>query len=211
MIPFYGATNPELFSVERRAMDRPGRVTDALRHALPDRGVVIDVGAGDGFTAGLVATGTLLVVPIEPAEGMRRTERRLPWLGGIAQELPLRTQSVDGAYSTWAYFFTGDGCNPKPGLDELHRVVRRGGPIVIVDNLGGDEFTALAPSDIAASRQQWSELGFACTEVATVFEFETEAEAAELLTFYFGPLDLDPVPLTLTYRVGVFTAASTGP
>ena len=55
VIPFYGADEPELFAIERRAMDRDGLVIDALHELLPP-GLVLDVGAGDGFTADDVYT-----------------------------------------------------------------------------------------------------------------------------------------------------------
>lgn len=50
VIPLYGATQPEMFAIERRAMDRPGKVTEVLAEALPT-GRVLDVGAGDEFMA----------------------------------------------------------------------------------------------------------------------------------------------------------------
>ncbi len=50
VIPFYGADDPDMFAIERRAMDRDGLVIAALDAALPG-GLVLDVGAGDGFSA----------------------------------------------------------------------------------------------------------------------------------------------------------------
>jgi predicted O-methyltransferase YrrM len=48
IIPFYGGTNPVLFEIERRCMDRDGVVIDFLDRILPE-GRVLDVGAGNGF------------------------------------------------------------------------------------------------------------------------------------------------------------------
>jgi hypothetical protein len=39
VIPFYGAEEPELFAIERLAMDRPGRVIAALDRLLPTEGL----------------------------------------------------------------------------------------------------------------------------------------------------------------------------
>jgi hypothetical protein len=51
IIDFYGAHHPAMFALERKAMDPAGRVIDALDRRLPDNGLVLDVGAGDGLSA----------------------------------------------------------------------------------------------------------------------------------------------------------------
>jgi SAM-dependent methyltransferase len=211
-LPFYGASDPELFSIERRAMDRPGRVLAELNQLLPEVGVVVDVGAGDGFTAEVLNSAGRRVLAVEPAAGMRRPGRVLGWIAGVAQALPLQDASADAAYSTWAYFFTGAGWDPSPGLAELHRVVRRGGSLLIVDNVGDDEFTALSgdASSVTASVEQWRAFGFDCRVVETVFEFETREDADRLLGLYFGDADYSHVPLSLSYNVGIFTSVSRG-
>jgi SAM-dependent methyltransferase len=209
VIPFYGADDHDLFAIERAAMDRAGVVVDHLRRNLP-AGVVLDVGAGDGFTAEALSSPERAVVAVEPATGMIRTDRPLAWAAGVATALPLRSASVDAAYATWAYFFTGPGWDPSPGLSELDRVVRRGGPLVIIDNLGGDEFSAMAPHDIHADVEQWAALGFDLTELETSFEFESLDDARLLLTHFFGPVPEDKVRTSIGYRVGAFTRLSRG-
>ena len=212
VIPFYGAAHRRLFDIERAAMDRSGRVLAALDELLPQRGLVLDVGAGDGFTAERLATRERTVIALEPAEGMRRPERPILWTGGEAEHLPLHSASVDAAYSTWAYFFSRNW-DPTPGLQELDRVVRPGGQIAIVDNLGDDEFTALAPDPTAltADPEFWKGQGFDCTVIHTAFEFDSPTDADELLTLYFGPDAQHRDRLRLTYRVGLFTRPSHGP
>jgi hypothetical protein len=70
VIPFYGAENRKLFAIERDSMDRPGKVVGALDAILPSRGVLLDIGAGDGFTAERLTTESRSVVAVEPATGM---------------------------------------------------------------------------------------------------------------------------------------------
>lgn len=206
VIPFYGAQDRRLFEIERAAMDRPGHVIAALDELLPRSGLVVDVGAGDGFTAERLTARSRRIVALEPAAGMRWGERSLLWLGGEAEHLPLRPSSVDAAYSTWAYFFSRNW-DPTPGLRELDLVVRPGGVIAIADNLGDDEFTGLAPDPVAltADREFWRRQGFDCQVIDTVFEFESPADAAELLTLYFGESPSHVNRLKLSYRVGLFT------
>lgn len=207
VIPFYGVNNPELFAIERHAMDRPGRVIDRLDSLLP-RGLVADIGAGDGFTAARLSRRDRKVLAIEPAMGMIDATSTLPWVQADAEALPFPGRSLDAAYATWAYFFSR-GFDPSPGLAELHRTVRRGGPIVIADNAGNDEFCSLSPQDISADLSFWERKGFNVEVVETVFQFETAAEADRLFSFYFGAPD--PLGRTrLSYRVALAIGASDG-
>ena len=66
------------------------------------------------------------------------------------------------------------------------RVVRHRGPIVIIDNAGGDEFCALSRKPIADGGQWYSARGFNRTVLETAFRFDSTDEASELLAFYFG-------------------------
>ncbi|MGH2525853.1 MAG: class I SAM-dependent methyltransferase [Actinomycetota bacterium] len=109
IIDFYGAHDRAMFALERKAMDPAGLVIDALDRRLPDRGLVLDVGAGDGFSAERLTTGSRRVVPMEPLVGMIRRERDLPWVRGDAELLPFRDGSFADAYATWAYFFSRNG------------------------------------------------------------------------------------------------------
>lgn len=140
---------------------------------------------------------------------MMRPDRPLVWVQGDAEHLPFSPGSFDAAYATWAYFFSRNW-DPSPGIRELHRVVRTGGPLLIVDNLGGDEFTALASSDIAADADFWRRQGFECDEIDTRFEFEDLQAATKLLGFYFGDRGRIGAKETLSYRVGVFHGVSRG-
>ena len=191
-------------------MDRPGRVIEALDARLPDSGWIVDVGAGDGFTAERLSTRDRRLLAVEPATEMIRPDRQLSWVQAEAALLPFETASLDAAYATWAYFFSR-GFDPSPGLRELHRVVKPGGPLLIVENLGSDEFTAMAPSDITADRAFWDRRGFDCTAIDTVFEFDDLDEARTLLSFYFGEETRSDVTNPIEFRVGLFSDKSRGP
>jgi len=209
VIPFYGTERPDLFEIERRAMDRPGRLIRALDSGLPRHGRIIDVGAGDGFTAARLTTPQRSVIAVEPAAAMIRRDRPLPWVMAEAEALPFASGTADGAYATWAYFFTRSW-DPRPGLAELHRVVRPGGPLLIADNMGDDEFCALAGTDISADRSFWEREGFGCEAIDTVFEFDDDVEAAALLGWYFGEAGRAGARRRLGYRIGLFAGRSRG-
>ena len=105
IIPFYGATQPDLFEIERRCMDRDGLLPNYLSENLPE-GRVLDVGAGNGFTAAKIGRSSRTkVIACEPSAGMVEPSVAVTWIRGTAQHLPLADDSVDGAYATWAYFF----------------------------------------------------------------------------------------------------------
>ena len=202
VIPFYGATEPDLFAIERRAMDRPQHVVAELDSILPT-GVVIDVGAGNGHTAQLLASSSRRVLALEPSAGMVDPQVRTPWLRGDAEALPVAADAVDGVYATWAYFFSL-GFDPAPGLREAWRVVRPGGMIAVVDNLGADEFCAMASHDIAADPAYWEGLGFGLRVVETVFDFDDLDDARRLLGRFFGASGAAVERTTFEFRVGLW-------
>jgi SAM-dependent methyltransferase len=205
ILPFYAADDPELFAIERAAMDRPGRVIEVLDRLLPDDGPVLDVGAGDGFTGERLTTPRRPVVGLDPEIRTMRRDRPLRWVVGEAERLPFPDGTFAAAYATWAYFFTDiEGFDPAPGLAEVERVVADGGVVAVVDNLGGDEFTTLSDERIWAEAGWWTERGFAVHVVDTVFAFERIEDARRLLGFYFGARGREQARLELGYRVGVF-------
>jgi SAM-dependent methyltransferase len=207
VIPFYGADDPAMFTIERRAMDRDGLVIAALDRMLPS-GAVLDVGAGDGFTARRLTDGRRITC-LEPSAEMLVDDGSVRWVRGEAEHLPFADASFDAAYATWAYFFSRDW-DPTPGIAELDRVVRRGGALAIVDNLGGDAFGALAEGDLSADPALWRAQGFALEEIDTAFRFDDVDEARRLLGFFFGERGRKGATVVVAFRVGLFTRASRG-
>ena len=204
VIPFYGANDPAMFAIERRCMDRDGTLIRRIDDLLPD-GLVLDVGAGDGFTAQQLTRPGRTVIALEPALGMIRRDRKLPWIRAGAPDLPIADNSMAGAYATWAYFFAGL-TGVDAGLDALDRAVKPGGSIVIADNGGEDEFLGLAPNPpaFASDHDWWRERGFSVEIVPTVFRFDSLAEAQTLLGFYFGERGRANEKLELSYNVAIY-------
>jgi SAM-dependent methyltransferase len=206
VIPFYAPEYPRLFEIERRCMDREGVVIRYLDSVLPS-GRVLDIGAGDGFTASALSKPGRVVVPLEPVPEMIDRSKALRWVRGVAQELPFRARSFAAAYATWAYFFPSIG-HGDAGLRDVHRVVVPGGRIVIVDNAGGDEFCALSDRDIASDPAWWKAQGFICEVLRTSFRFNAIEEARELLSFYFGQKGREGAKLEIEYKVAVYLGHS---
>jgi ubiquinone/menaquinone biosynthesis C-methylase UbiE len=185
VIPFYGATNPRLFEIERRCMDRDGVVVDFLDRVLP-QGRILDVGAGNGFVANqLLRRDRRRFVALEPDSRMVDLSRPLLWTRGVVQNIPFQNATFDAAYATWAYILAGV-TDKEYGLREVLRVVKANGPVVLIDNAGGDDFCALSAKPIADDGNWYLQRGFKRTVLDTAFRFDSIDEARELLSFYFG-------------------------
>ena len=199
-IPFYGSENRELFAIERASMDRHGKVIEFLNNNL-SKGLVLDIGAGDGHTASKIINSE--VICLEPAPGIVDFCNNKLWARGTAENIPFHNNYFDAAYATWAYFLPG--VKKAKGLQEVERVVKPGGKIIIIDNAGGDEFTSYAPSRIAESTNFYSANGFSVSYINTAFEFSSKNDALSLMRFFFGnKFDETSVKLTYSFRVAAY-------
>jgi len=95
--------------------------------ALP-KGVVLDVGCGDGYYARLLEARGVEVICLDPLTEQLGVEGVSHVIAGVAEHLPLRSRSVD--YSL-AMFSLRDFLNKAKGLHEMRRVSRRA--VIILD------------------------------------------------------------------------------
>lgn len=98
-------------------------------------GTVVEIGAGTGiFTAQVVDEG-VSVVAVEPVAGMRqRLLEALPNVDireGTAEALPLNDESCDTVVVAQSFHWF----DWEAALNEMHRVLRRGGHLVTVWNV----------------------------------------------------------------------------
>jgi len=200
IIDFYGAKNRSIFAIEREAMDRAGIVTAYLRSHLP-RGLILDIGAGDGYTANKLSDRE--VICLEPAGGMVNFANNRIWVKGSAESLPFHDDYFDGAYATWAYFLPS--VDKSKGLDEALRVVKPDGTILIVDNAGDDEFCSLASTPIHEGPEFYLDHGFSKEILETAFEFSSLEDAYQLMKLYFPDrITKDIIKLRYEYKVVVY-------
>jgi ubiquinone/menaquinone biosynthesis C-methylase UbiE len=93
---------------------------------------IVDIGAGTGNYSVEFAKRGLKVIGIEPSEVMIKQGKKhsnLKWIQGKAEKLPIADNSVDGVISMLAIHHFGD---LKKSLNEMMRVVKDGGSIVIL-------------------------------------------------------------------------------
>lgn len=206
-IPFYGSEDTQLFEIERRCMDKDGVVLAYLNQVLP-LDYVLDIGAGNGFTANTLSVKNRFVVPCEPSIPMVDKAKQLSWTIGLAQELPFQSNSFSAAYATWAYFFPTYH-SIENGLNETNRVVKSGRDIIIVDNAGGDEFCGLFQRDISSDSSWWQNKGFECRILHSTFKFDSIEEAKKLLSYYWkanGRGAGAEAKTEIEYKIAVYTA-----
>lgn len=203
IIPFYGGKQPDLFEIERRCMDREGKAINYLNENLPT-GNILDVGAGNGFTAEKLRQKDRSLVAMEPDENMADQNKNLIWADGIAQNIPFHTNTFSAVYSTWAFFFDGI-TDINDGLREVERVCKPGGKIIIIDNYGNDEFCSLSPRNITNNVGDWVKRGFDYHIIETAFIFDTVEEARKLLTFYFGENGNNVDKTEIEYKIVAYT------
>jgi SAM-dependent methyltransferase len=119
---------------------------------------ILDVGAGTGRLSAPLLQAGYDVVAVEPLDGMRAIlaghigpERARD---GRAEQLPLADASVDGAVCSdaWHWF---DGAR---AADELARVVKPGGGVVICISLSGEDDSEADPPWAQELNRLWDEL-----------------------------------------------------
>ena len=185
-------------------------LTSALTGALPVRGerdrpgVALDVGAGTGRVAAMVARAFphAQVVCCDGAAPML-AELQARWRQGDGvgpraavadyRALPFADGSFAAVTAGWALghltgFFPGTWrADAQRALAELERVVRRGGAMAILETLGtGADVPAPPRPELGELYATFEARGFTRTVLRTDYRFRTRAEAERLVGFFFG-------------------------
>lgn len=120
--------------------------------------IVVEIGSGTGFYTREVApfVGTLYAVDMQPAMHRAFEANGLPdtvtQVLAKADSLPFRSETIDAVYATMTFheFDTG-------GPDELYRVLRSGGTLVLVDWAATGSGERGPPLDVRADLSTASE------------------------------------------------------
>ena len=125
--------------------DYPTEAIDAILAPLGDLSekVAIDIGAGTGISARLLAERGINVIAIEPNVEMKQAAQAHPkveWRDGVAEKTGLADGSVDLVTSFQAFHWF----DPEPTLKELSRILKPGGWLAITWNQRdcSDRFTS---------------------------------------------------------------------
>ena len=131
---------------------------------------------------------------------------------GSHMTLPFARGIADVVIAGWSFCYTAiDAASSwetalKNALQEVARVMRPGGCLILIESLGTGYKTP-HPPDILADYLDYLEVdGFTSTWIRTDYRFEDVAEALDLISFFFGE---EPLPMWETAK-GVIVPECTG-
>jgi len=198
------ATQAEQYERLVAREDVDGNILKALRAIRPlERVDVVEFGAGTGRLTCMLAplvqsihaydeSAAMLAV----AEGKLRVGGWANWQTAVADHrtIPLPDHCADMAIEGWAFaHFVGwhpDSWRTEANkaLAEMERLLRPGGVMILLETLGTG-FETPTPPEHLRPFYHWleAEHHFQHTWIRTDYQFTSQAEAEELLNFFFGP------------------------
>jgi ubiquinone/menaquinone biosynthesis C-methylase UbiE len=182
--------------------DAGGNLLPALVSICPFSDMdVVETGAGTGRLTCLLAplVHSIRAFDLSPhmlsvTEGKLAQSGLTNWKLGVADHrcLPVPDHSADIALSGWSICYLVDWnrehwqSEVDQAVEELKRIVKPGGWIILIETLGTG-FETPHPPDHLLSYFEWLEkAGFFRTWIRTDYCFSNPEEAVELTEFFFG-------------------------
>jgi ubiquinone/menaquinone biosynthesis C-methylase UbiE len=182
--------------------DYQGNIFRALNRVVPFAGLTVaDFGAGTGRLACLLAPVVDRVYAFDrsphmlavAAEKLQRSGLE-NWQVAISDHraMAMKTGAVDVALSGWSVWYV---VLENPGnwdeelaraLGEMHRVVRPGGRLMLLESLGTGHEQPDPPAELLPYYAYLKEHGFHRDWIRTDYRFQDIAEAEESVRFFFG-------------------------
>lgn len=189
--------------------DYQGNLLPALSKIKAPEGLdIIDLGSGTGRLACMLGPLAHSLFAFDSSFhmleiGARRLQDLDPprWLAAAAdhRRVPLPSRSTDLVVSGWSmcYLVVWEGRNwqisLQQGLQEMERLLKKGGTLVIIETLGTGEEVPRAPDKLQGYYQYLESRGFDHTWIRTDYRFRSRSEASELVEFFFGEEMLERV------------------
>ena len=194
--------HPDLYEQMVRCEDYQGNLLPAIEAICPLKGIdVVELGAGTGRVTRLIAPHVRRVFAFDLEFSMLRIagEQFAPdvrnWTLAAADHraIPLATGVADLVIEGWAvlqmvmWHLDHWQEAAAQAISEMWRVLRPGGTIILIETLGTGYRQPTIPIEFDTF-YNWLEVeyGFARTWIRTDFRFDTVAEAADRMRFFFG-------------------------
>lgn len=159
---------------------------------------VVEFGAGSGRLTRLIAPHVASILALDIALAMalegQKTLPNLGWAVGDNKHMPVASGIADITIAGWS-FGHATGWNPTGWKDdiarminEMRRITKRGGTLIILETLGTGGTEPTPPNAALADYYAWMEndLGFTRKWIRTDYRFESVDEADRLTRFFFG-------------------------
>ena len=182
--------------------DYQGNIEKALDEIVKvDSLDVLDLGAGTGRLAVLLAPRTKSMRAFDTAEEMLRVCREKFTAKGLSnwqvdvadhRSIPVADHSADLVVSGWsvAYLYVWNAETWKVELEkwlgEMKRILRPGSFIVLFESLGTGNESPIQLEHLKEYYPWLDEAGFQNKWIRTDYKFESVEEAEELARFFFG-------------------------
>lgn len=199
--------SPEIYHQFSLSEDAEQILFNKILHYCRQQSTVLDIGAGTGKLARMLAPYVRRVYALEPSEtftnySVKLTEAsclsNLIHVFAPAEKIPLPSHSVDLATMTWATF-----C-PNEALREIYRVLKKGGYAIRVGAVVKDDLTAFYPNldeQVLMRTNTWFEQqGFETAEETIKVRFKNSATARRILQALTG-VHLKRVKRELIHKV----------
>ncbi len=169
---------------------------------------VIELGSGTGRLARMLAPVARSVLALDASPNMLEvTAAKLEEAGlrnwGVAaadhRALPIAGRAADVAISGWSIVYlvvwnesTWESELAK-GLDEMRRILRPGGSIVILETLGTGHESPHPPDNLVEYFSYLEQHGFEHSWIRTDYRFDSLEEAEDIVGFFYGDAMLDEI------------------
>ena len=203
--------------------DKDGAIPRAIFEIVDPAGLdVVDLGAGTGRLASLVAAEARSVVMLDGSGQMLKAAAvklnragHANWTVRVSdlRYLPLEDASADLVVSGWSICYVASSNQPnheenlRAVVHEIERVLRPGGTAIIFETLGTGSPNPQPPDSLTEYYALLeSEYGFAHRSIRTDYHFPSPEDARDLSAFFFGP----EMPSKLTGSNGADLPECTG-
>lgn len=184
--------------------DQRGNIFQILMDIHPfDGKTVVEFGAGTGRLTRIMSVLVDIIHGFDIAPAMLREGYRVLSETGMEnwsftqsdnRQMPIANDSADIVVEGWSFghvmSWYPDNWQAETDkmLAEMQRIARPDGTMILMETMGTGARKPLAPSeDLAKLYQYWeNKHGFEYRWIRTDYQFESVAEADELIRFFFG-------------------------